>query len=286
MAAIMTTQGGLGIVHRYNDITQQAKMVKKATMFARANAPIGAAIGVSGDFMDRASTLIEVGAEVLCVDVAHGHHSMMKEALKQLNREFANNAHIMAGNVATAAAYQDLCDWGAHSVRVGIGGGSICSTRIQTGHGVPNIEALQNCAVLDLPIPIIADGGIKNSGDIVKALATGADFVMVGSLLAGTTQAPGDIISVDGMERKSYRGMASADAQTDWKGACSFAEGISTTVPYKGDAIAVLAELRAGILSGFSYSGAKNITELWSNAKFIRQTAAGRVESSTHILDK
>ena len=211
---------------------------------------------------------------------------MMKEALKQLNREFANNAHIMAGNVATAAAYRDLCDWGAHSVRVGIGGGSICSTRIQTGHGVPNVEALQRCATLDLPIPIIADGGIKSSGDIVKALAIGADFVMVGSLLAGTTQAPGDIISVDGMEHKSYRGMASADAQTDWKGDCSFAEGIATTVPYQGDAIKVLTELRAGILSGFSYSGAKNITELWSNAEFIRQTPAGRVESSTHILNK
>ena len=115
----------------------------------------------------------------------------------------------MAGNVATTEAYQDLCDWGAHSVRVGIGGGSICSTRIQTGHGVPSIEALRRCAELDLAIPIIADGGIKNSGDIVKALAAGADFVMVGSLLAGTTQAPGDIISVDGMEHKSYRGMAS-----------------------------------------------------------------------------
>ena len=286
MAAAMAAQGGLGIIHRYNNVTQQAKMVKKATMFARSNAPIGAAIGVSGDYMERASTLIEVGAEVLCVDVAHGHHSMMREALKQLNLEFSNNAHIMAGNVATTEAYQDLCDWGAHSVRVGIGGGSICSTRIQTGHGVPSIEALRRCAELDLAIPIIADGGIKNSGDIVKALAAGADFVMVGSLLAGTTQAPGDIISVDGMEHKSYRGMASAAAQTDWKGKCSFAEGVATTIPYKGNAIAVLTELRAGILSGFSYSGAKNINELWAKAEFIRQTPAGRVESSTHILNK
>ena len=236
--------------------------------------------------MLRTTALVTHGAEVICIDVAHGDHLMMKEALTDLKHEFGNSVNFMAGNVATADAYKCLCDWGADSVRVGIGGGSICSTRIQTGHGVPNIEAIRECALVEYDIPIVADGGIKTSGDAVKALAVGADFVMVGSLLAGTTETPGDIVGIDGVKYKAYRCMASAEAQTEWRGDYSFAEGISTRVPYVGDVDAVLATIKGGILSGFSYSGARNIQELWLKSEFIRQTGAGQLESSTHILNK
>ena len=281
MAATMSSAGALGIIHRYNTIEAQCDEVKAST-----SGLVGAAIGASGDFEERARAVFDAGANVLCIDIAHGHHILMKKALSRLRSTLGRTVHIMAGNVATVEAYRDLCDWGADSVRVGIGGGSICSTRLQTGHGVPNITAITECVALDFDIPIIADGGIKNSGDIVKALACGADFAMVGSLLAGTDEAPGEYISVDGYQRKAYRGMASPEAQTEWRGECTFAEGISTTVPHIGPASAILESLRAGILSGFSYSGATNIQELWLKAELIRQTAAGQFESSTHILDR
>ena len=289
MAAALSRSGGLGVIHRYNSIREQANMVSYARDILQQKQErclIGAAVGVTGDYMLRTTALVTHGAEVICIDVAHGDHLMMKEALTDLKHEFGNPVHFMAGNVATADAYKRLCDWGADSVRVGIGGGSICSTRIQTGHGVPNIEAIRECALVEYDIPIVADGGIKTSGDAVKALAVGADFVMVGSLLAGTTETPGDIVGIDGVKYKAYRGMASAAAQTEWRGDYSFAEGISTRVPYVGDVDAVLATIKGGVLSGFSYSGARNIQELWLKSEFIRQTGAGQLESSTHILNK
>ena len=177
-----------------------------------------------------------------------------------------------------------MVDWGADSVRCNIGGGSICSTRIQTGHGVPGLHTIINCARSDRNAPIIADGGIRNSGDIVKALAAGADFVMLGSLLAGTDEAPGDVISTRKGKVKAYRGMASKDAQVEWRGRTSSLEGIATTVPYKGPVADILDDLERGIRSGFSYSGARNLQELQQKAKFIRQTRSGQLESSTHIL--
>ncbi len=288
MSSAIASLGGLGIIHRYNSIYEQAAMVNQACLgsLTPAGAHIGAAIGATGDYMGRAIRLVDVGCEILCIDVAHGHHAIVREALKHLKSEFKQNVHIMAGNVATVEGYRDLCSWGADSVRVGIGGGSICSTRIQTGHGVPNIKAIMDCAELEYDIPIVADGGIKTSGDIVKALAAGADFVMVGSLFAGTDEAPGETIQIDGIEHKVYRGMASREAQTDWRGECNFAEGISTTVPCVGSVVDIVSELRGGILSGFSYSGATNIQQLWMRAEFVRQTAAGQLESSTHILNK
>ena len=193
----------------------------------------------------------------------------------------------MAGNIATYTGALALAQIGVDSVRVGIGGGSICSTRIQTGHGMPTLASVFECVQVKEKFPdlkIIADGGIKTSGDMVKALAAGADFVMVGSLLAGTAEAPGDIVFKDGEKYKSYRGMASKDAQMDWRGKTSSLEGVATVIPYKGQVFPVLSGLENGIRSGLSYSGARNLQELRENARFIRQTASGLAESNTHIM--
>ena len=284
MAAAMANHGGLGVIHRYNTIEQQGRIVTEALVATKGEAPIAAAIGVSGDYLERAQELVARGARVLCVDIAHGHHILMKEALIKLREEF-NGVHIMAGNVATLGGFNDLADWGAHSIRCGIGGGSICSTRIQTGHGVPGLTTVLDCARSTRKAKIIVDGGIKNSGDIVKALAAGADFVMLGSLLSGTDESPGEVLTyTDGSKRKEYRGMASRKAQESWRGKSGAPEGIATTVHYKGPVAQIMTDLTGRINSGLSYTGAKNLTELRTKAQFIRQTPAGQFESSTHIL--
>ena len=179
MALALAEVGALGVVHRYNTILEQKRMVWNVANAAPSK-PVAAAIAVTGDFMERAEALYNAGVTILCVDVAHGHHIMMKDALKRLRRDLPDNVHIMAGNVATRKGYEDLADWGAHSVRIGIGGGSICSTRVQTGHGVPTLQSVIDCAASDRDAKIIADGGLKNAGDIVKALALGARAVAVG----------------------------------------------------------------------------------------------------------
>jgi len=190
----------------------------------------------------------------------------------------------MAGNVATLEGFNDLADWGADSIRCNIGGGSICTTRVQTGHGVSGLQTIFDCAKSDRDAKIIADGGIKNSGDIVKAFAAGADFVMLGSLLAGTDEAPGEVFELDGMRFKTYRGMASPDAQVEWRNKISSHEGISSTVPHCGSVEEVLTALKCNVRSGFSYSGARNIQELRTKAQWVQQTGASQVESSPHIL--
>ena len=281
MGSAMGSFGGLAIVHRYNSIAEQCAIIREIESSGSTPA---AAIGTTGDYLERAVTLISNGAQILCVDVAHGHHILMKEALRALRVTFGNKVHIMAGNVATLEGYNDLVDWGADSVRCNIGGGSICSTRIQTGHGVPGLHTIIECAGSDRNAPIIADGGIRNSGDIVKALAAGADFVMLGSLLSGTDETPGDVINTREGKFKAYRGMASKDAQVEWRGKTASLEGIATTVPYKGTVHDVLSELERGIRSGLSYSGARSISELQAKARFVRQTASGQTESGTHIL--
>ena len=282
MLVAMEMNGGLGIIHRYNSIDDQSKLVKQAKVVEVDN--VGAAIGVTGDYLERAQALVEAGANVLCVDVAHGHHSMMKTALTNLRKVFGNSVHIMAGNVATGEGACALAEWGADSVRVGVGGGSICSTRLVSGHGVPTFQTVMDCVEAGCPIPIIADGGMKTSGDIVKALAAGADFVMLGSMLAGTDQAPGQVFDAGNKKYKVYRGMASSEAQVNWRGKTSTPEGISTTIPYKGDVNTILADLKGGIQSGMSYSGARTINDLQAKARFVQQTTAGQAESFTHIL--
>ena len=283
MGIAMWQEGGLAIIHRYNTIQEQLDIIDDV-IYASANA--AAAIGTSGDYLERARALIGGGVKILCVDVAHGHHILMKEALTSLRQEFGDQVHIMAGNVATLEGYNDLVDWGADSVRCNIGGGSICSTRIQTGHGVPGLQTIIDCARSDRGAPIVADGGIRNAGDIVKALAAGADFVMLGSLLSGTDETPGDVINTREGKFKSYRGMASKDAQIEWRGKTASLEGIATTVTCKGSVQNVLLELARGIRSGLSYSGARSIGELQQKAKFMRQTGSGQTESSTHILKR
>ena len=284
MALTMSRFGGLGLIHRYNSIEDQVASAALAC-YEDDNAKVGAAIGMTGDFEERALALRSVGVDVLCVDVAHGHHIMMERCLKTLKDRFADEIHIMAGNVATLEGFDALASWGADSIRVGIGGGSICSTRLISGHGVPTLASVIDCAKSSYDVKIIADGGIKTSGDIIKSLAAGADFVMIGSLLAGTEETPGEVYQNNkGKKYKVYRGMASADAQTSWRGKTSTPEGISTTVPYRGSADDVLKDLAGGIRSGFSYTGVRSLRELQSKATFIKQTTAGQSESFTHIL--
>jgi len=282
MGSTMWTHGGIAIVHRYNSIKEQSDIVADISNDGARTA--AAAIGTSGDYLERAAALVANGATILCVDVAHGHHILMKEALRALRVTFGNKVHIIAGNVATLEGYNDLVDWGADSVRCNIGGGSICSTRIQTGHGVPGLQTIIDCARSDRNAPIIADGGIRNSGDIVKALAAGADFVMLGSLLSGTDETPGDTINTRKGKFKVYRGMASKDAQIEWRGTTASLEGIATRVRAKGPVGDVLHQLERGIRSGLSYSGARSIGELQRKARFVRQTSSGQTESGTHIL--
>jgi len=290
MAVAISKAGGLGIIHRYNSIEQQGKLVTAAK---EAGAKfVGAAVGSTGDFYERASELIKWGVDVVCVDVAHGHHQNVKEAIEKIkNHPSHYKFHLMAGNVATGKGFQDLSDWGADSIRVGIGGGSICSTRLQTGFGVPNLAAIFDCAQTQAyksgKTKLIVDGGIKNSGDMVKAFAAGAHFVMCGSMLAGTDESPGEtFINSDGVKMKNYRGMASREAQTDWRGKSSAPEGISTFIKHKGSVVPILQDIHGNIQSGYSYAGARNFHELAGKVQFIQQTSAGLGESFTHILNR
>jgi IMP dehydrogenase len=276
MASIFGELGGLAVTHRYCDMVEQSNM----TPFGAA-----AAVGVTDDYMERISFLIsDSRIDTFCLDVAHGHHVLVERALKSIRDKWGQDINIIAGNVATPKGYLALSEWGADAVRVGIGGGSICSTRIQTGHGVPTFESVMTCSYED-GAAIIADGGIKTAGDVVKALAAGADFVMLGSMIAGTDESPGDIFQGnDGKRYKVYRGMASKEAQQDWRGEARSLEGISTTIPYKGSVKNIVSDLLQNIRSGLSYTGARNITQLQAKAEFIVQSAASQVESSTHIL--
>ena len=295
MALAMSRQGGLGIIHRYNGILEQSTQVLGVTCMSDKPHIVGAAIGVTGDYLERSQELLKIGANIICIDVAHGDHILVKEAIEVLEKHTDRSKyHLMAGNVATGDGFIRLAEWGVDSIRVGIGGGSICSTRLNTGFGVPNLAAIFDC-VNTWPLrkitrqnkpALIIDGGVRNAGDIVKALAAGADFVKCGSLLAGTDESPGEIITQHGYDFKVYRGMASFEAQNDFKGTSSAPEGISTTIPYKGLVKPILERLAGNIQSGFSYAGARNIVELRKNAQFIKQTHAGQHESFTHILSK
>ena len=283
MLVAMSGLGGLGIVHRYNTIGQQSKLVHMSHSLGAEN--VGAAIGVSGDYLERAKAAVMAGANVLCVDIAHGHHTMMKNALKNLRSMFDDTVTVIAGNVATLQGFNDLADWGAHGIRVGVGGGSICSTRIKTGHGVPTLQSVIDCSSSDRDAALIADGGIKTSGDVAKAIAAGADFVMLGSLLAGTDETPGEKVwsPEKGTWVYPYRGMASVEAQIDWRGHTASVEGVASSVPAKGPVKGVVEDLIRGLRSGMSYSGAKSITEFQATSTFIKQSGSSQVESSTHI---
>ena len=283
MAASIGKAGGMGIIHRYNTPKEQATLVAASIALDRSG-PVGVAVGMTGDYIERARRCVMAGADVVCVDVAHGHHAVMERCLKSL-KDTIPGIHLMAGNVATLEAFDALASWGADSIRVGIGGGSICSTRMVTGHGLPTFQSVLECSRTTYETKIIADGGIKTTGDMVKALAAGADFVMVGSMLAGTKETPGEIfVGKESKKYKVYRGMASSAAQKSWRGKSSTPEGVSTTVPYRGSVEGVFKDIAGGIRSGLSYSGARSLEELRGRASFIRQSSASQLESNTHIL--
>lgn len=291
MALSMFEKGGLGIIHRYNTSKDQCEIIREvaATLEDTSSSSINkisAAIGTSSDFSNRIRFLYDCGVRIFCIDVAHGHHVLVEKAIKTLRDTFGSSVTVIAGNVATGKAFEDLSSWGADAIRVGIGGGSICSTRIQTGHGVPTLQSIFDCRDAG-DADLIADGGIKTAGDIVKCLAAGADMVMLGSMLAGTEETPGQVFQTNDNKRyKVYRGMASPEAQIAWRGMARSLEGISTTIPYKGRVEDILSKLERNIKSGLSYTGARNLSELRSKARFIKQTSSGLSESRTHILSR
>ena len=252
---------------------------------------VGAAVGVGQDAMRRAKMLIEQGVDVLVIDTAHGHTRSVIDTLKQLKKTFT--AQVIAGNVATGEAVKDLAEAGADAIKVGIGPGSICTTRIVAGSGVPQITAIMQCfsTAKRLKVPLIADGGIKFSGDVIKALAAGASSVMIGSLFAGTEESPGETILYQGRSYKVYRGMGSLGAmqyakdrymQADVEKRKLVPEGVEGRVPYKGPLSDSAHQLIGGLRSGMGYCGAKDLDALRKNAKFIRITNAGLKESHVH----
>lgn len=296
-AYILSDMGGFGVFHRYCTIDEARKTYQDfLALVEQKNAEsynAMVAVGATGDYLERAQALYEVGCRSFCIDVAHGHHASVKTAITEMRSKLGDDIHIMTGNVATLEAFNDLADWGSNSIRVGVGGGSMCSTRIRTGHGIPTLQSVMDCGKSDRDVFLIADGGIRNSGDVVKALAAGADMVMLGSLLAGHDECPGNITDDKGLVYhntppgnirlfKQFRGMASREAQLKWRGRVSVVEGESTLVPYKGAMRNTIVDLLEGVRSGLSYSGARTIRELRSKARFVTVTSQGVRENVPH----
>lgn len=260
---------------------------------------VGVALGVRSEDMERAAACIDAGADLLVVDIAHGHSDHTIQMVKRLKQTFPT-VQVMAGNVATAEGVRDLVEAGADAVKVGVGSGSICITRVVTGFGIPQLTAIVECAEEGRVhgVPIVADGGVRTSGDVTKALAAGASTVMLGSMLAGTEEAPGAEIVRQGRRFKVVRGMASLSAnverrkldhaedefsEEEW--AELVPEGVEALVPYRGSVGDILQQLVGGLHSGMSYAGARTIPELWENAEFVRITSAGLQESGPHDVN-
>ena len=273
----------------------------QAARDAQGRLVVGAAIGAVGDYLERAEALLAAGADVLVVDIAHGHSEHALHATRRVRQAF-RSAQIIAGNVATAEGTRDLVEAGADGIKVGVGPGAACTTRLVAGAGVPQLTAVLECAAeaRELDVPIIADGGVRGSGDIAKALAAGAETVMVGSLLAGTEESPGETVVRGGGRYKVYRGMASAGAAAarrlrerpgeptellDELAQAVVPEGVESVVTHKGPLAGVIYQLVGGLRSGMSYSNAANLAELRANARFIRITEAAYRESLPHALN-
>lgn len=294
MALGMGENGGMGIIHRNQPIDLQASQVRR---LIKKNIKVGAAVGLGYDFKDRSKKLVEVGVKLLCVDYSMGYSQLVYDAIRFLKKNY--NVEIMAGNVATYEGAKYLLEAGADVLRVGKGAGSICISRKVSGVGVPQISAIFETAkaAKEYGKSIVADGGIRSSGDIVKALAAGADAVMLGVLISGTDEAPGTLKKIKNKFYKYYRGMGSMAAMkagsADRYGHSKIEninklneEGIESYVEYKGKLEKVITELTGGINSGFMNVGAKNITKLRENSKFIRVTNAGNIESFYHNVIK
>ena len=283
MAIAMNKLGGLGILHRFMTVEQQVNEV--SLVKASGAKLVAASIGVNGEGRTRAEALVKAGANILTIDIAHGHSTAMLETLQWLKQKFGSDVDLIAGNVATPEGTLELIEAGADAIKVGIGPGSMCTTRIITGCGVPQLTAIAWCvdAARAHGIPVIADGGLKSSGDVVKALAAGAETVMLGSLLAGTLETPGEIHH----GKKHYRGMASRTAQVSWRGVLPEGmapEGEQTTVAVKGSVKDVLSELAGGLRSGMSYINATDIHEIPEKARYLEMSGAGAYESNAHGL--
>jgi IMP dehydrogenase len=290
MALTMAELGGVGCIHRFNTINEQ--LIQVLHVVSKINdlnlyqgwdfsIPVMAAIGANGDYFERAQALVRAGVNVILIDVAHGHHKFVRDAIIRLKKELPSHVDIVAGNVATQRGAMDLEAWGADAIRVGIGGGSLCTTRIKTGFGIPNVTSLQDAAEV-VKVPIIACGGIRNSGDIAKALAVGASSVILGSLLAGTKEAPGAIIEKSNGLYKRYRGAASLETKSIHGQAQRNVEGESTIVPFKGSAKFIVEGLLDGLRSALSYAGARNLQEFFP--EYIVVSQAGVHEAKPHLL--
>jgi IMP dehydrogenase len=291
---VVDRRGKLSGMITVKDIMKQIKY-PNACKDEQGRLRVGAAIGASGEFVARAEALARVGADALVIDTAHGHSQGVLDAVLRI-RELLPEVQLIAGNVSTGAAAAALCERGVDAIKVGQGPGSICTTRVVSGAGMPQITAITDCARVAerFGVPTIADGGIKYSGDIAKAIAAGAHCVMIGSLFAGTEESPGETILYEGRSYKSYRGMGSIGAmqrgsgdryfQSNGEGRKLVAEGIEGMVPYKGQIGDTVFQLVGGLRSGMGYVGANDIEALRRDARFIRISMAGLVESHPHDI--
>jgi IMP dehydrogenase len=275
---------------------EKSQLHPNATKDAQDRLRAGAAVG-TGDVngVERALAMEEAGLDIFMVDTAHGHSRGVLDTVSKIRKQSGNSLQIMAGNVATADAAKALIDAGADAVKVGIGPGSICTTRVVAGVGVPQLTAIMDVvkACAKQGIPVIADGGIKYSGDFAKAIAAGADAVMMGSMFAGTDEAPGEVILYQGRSYKTYRGMGSVGAMVKGSADRYFQAGVSQSnklvpegiegrVPYKGSVGAVIHQMVGGLRAGMGYTGAANIAEMKDKSQFVRMTGAGYRESHVH----
>ena len=289
MAIAMARLGGLGVIPRFMAAEEEADMISRVK---KEKLPVGASIGLRNGMFDRSEMLVKAGADIFFLDVAHGHMRKVIEAIQDFKNKF-EKVDLVAGNVATTTASEDLFRAGADCVKVGIGPGSICTTRIETGSGVPQITAILESVIAARKFrkTLIADGGTKNSGDIVKGLAAGASAIMAGSLFAGTNESPGKKVTINGKVYKTYNASTSLTEKENHveKNSHEFdkhyvkqIEGVESLVPSRGPLLEIVERMTANIRSGFSYSGAKDIKRLWNNAKFTQITSMGRLESGPH----
>jgi IMP dehydrogenase len=290
MAIALGGLGGLGVLPRFMSALDEADMVAKVKKTGLVTA---AAVGLRNGMFDRAELLVKAGADILFLDVAHGHMLKAIEATKNLRQKFGKEIDIVAGNIATYEGASDLFKAGADTVKVGVGPGTICITRIETGFGVPQLTAVMEAAKAARKYgkTILCDGGTKNSGDVVKGLAAGASAVMSGSQFAGTDEAPGEKITVNGKIFKKYYASTSFSEKKNHlkengkefgKDYVKHIEGVESFVPYKGPLRNIVEKMSANIRSGFSYCGAENLNKLWKRARFIRITSQGLRESGPH----
>lgn len=302
MAVRLLSMGGVGCIHRFMSIEEQSKVVKDIQLYLYQNKeelypiwgdakkPILVAVGVGESERNRVDALVSAGCNVILIDVAHGHHKNVKDMIEWIKSKYPQ-VDVMGATVATYEGAKDMILWGADSIRVGLGNGSLCSTRIQTGFGIPTITSIEDVVTAQTEleglvglVPIMADGGLRTPGDIAKAIAVGAECVMLGSLLAGTVETPGIIIERGNQLYKRYRGSASLETKTTHGMQGRNVEGESTIVPFKGGVKFTIMKLVDGLRSALSYSGVNNIHEFQAVTEYVTVTNAGIVEAKPHLL--